>query len=294
MSEQTPQRVWFITGCSTGLGKVLAETALRAGHQVVATARKPEQIANLASLYGDRALVLTLDVTSQASIDAAVEAAIARFGRIDVLVNNAGYGIAGAIEEVAEQEFMPMFDTNVFGLLRVTKAVLPQLRKQRSGHVLNLSSIGGLVGGAGIGYYNATKFAVNGLSEALAAELAPLGVRVTVIEPGPFRTDFLGRSGVRAALELDDYVETAGKMRAYFADNDGKQAGDPVKAAEAMIAVVESANPPRHLLLGKSAYARWTARLEQWNDELAGWKDTTLNADFRDDTASSSAKTEAR
>jgi NAD(P)-dependent dehydrogenase (short-subunit alcohol dehydrogenase family) len=175
---------------------------------------------------------------------------------------------------------MPMFETNVFGLIRVTRAFLPQLRKQRSGHILNLSSIAGLVGGPGWGFYNASKFAVEGFSEALAAEVAPLGIKVTIIEPGPFRTDFLGRSGVEAALQIPDYDATVGKTREYFHDQAGKQRGDPARAVEAMIAVVESQKPPLHLLLGKLALNRLQGKLDLWRDEIAAWESTTLGADF--------------
>jgi NAD(P)-dependent dehydrogenase (short-subunit alcohol dehydrogenase family) len=279
---QSPQRVWFITGASTGFGRQLAEQTLRAGHKVIATARKPEQIANLGYHYSDRCLVLPLDVTNQDQIDSVVTQALARFGRVDVLVNNAGYGVAGAIEEVSEAEYMPMFETNVFGLLRVTRAFLPQLRKQRSGHILNLSSIGGLVASPGMGYYNATKFAVEGLSEALAAEVAPFGIRVTIIEPGPFRTDFLGRSGVVAKDRIADYDATAGNMRKYFAENDGKQKGDPVRAVHAMMQVVESPNPPLRLLLGASALHRLRSKLGNWEKEIAEWEQVAVGADFPD------------
>jgi NADP-dependent 3-hydroxy acid dehydrogenase YdfG len=279
-STQTPQKVWFITGASTGFGRLLTEETLRAGHKVIATARKPEQIANFADQYPDRCLVLPLDVTSQAQIDSAAAQAIAKFDRIDVLVNNAGYGVAGAIEEVSEAEFMPMYETNVFGLLRVTRAFLPQLRKQRSGHILNLSSIGGLIAGPGIGFYNSTKFAVEAISEALAAELAPLGIHVTIIEPGPFRTDFLGRSGVLAEKRISDYDNTAGNMRKYFADNDGKQPGDPLRAVHAMMQVVESPTPPLRLLLGKSALQRICTKLDAWQKEIAAWEPVTVGADF--------------
>jgi short-subunit dehydrogenase len=197
-----------------------------------------------------------------------------------VLVNNAGYGVAGAVEEVSEAEFMPMFETNVFGLLRVTRAFLPHLRKQRSGHILNLSSIGGLVASPGMGYYNATKFAVEGMSEALAGELAPLGIRVTIIEPGPFRTDFLGRSGVVATDRIADYDGTAGNMRKYFAENDGKQRGDPLRAVQAMMQVVESPAPPLRLLLGASALQRSRAKLANWEKEIAAWEKVSVGADF--------------
>ncbi len=279
-NNQQMKRVWFITGASTGFGYALAEQLLTAGHSVVATARKPEQIAHFAEEYKDRCLVQALDVTEQASVEAAVSAAVAKFGRVDVLVNNAGYGLAGAVEEASEAEFMPVFETNVFGLIRVTRALLPQFRKQRSGNILNLSSIGGLIGSPGWGYYNASKFAVNGFSEALAAEMAPLGVHVTIVEPGPFRTDFLGRSGVEAEKRIADYDETAGKTRQYFHDQAGKQPGDPAKAVAAMIAAVEAPEPPKHLVLGRLAFDRMTARLEVWKNDLAAWKDTSVGADF--------------
>ena len=280
MSEQNSKRVWFITGTSSGFGRELAEQVLAGGGVVVATARKPEQIADLQQKYPQTALTLALDVTAKPSVETAVAAALARFGRIDVLVNNAGYGIAGAIEEATEAEFMPVFETNVLGLIRVTRALLPQFRKQRSGSIVNLSSIGGLIGTPGMGYYNASKFAVNGFSEALAGEMAPLGVHVILVEPGPFRTDFLGRSGVQAEQRIADYDQTAGKMRQYFQDQSGKQPGDPAKAAAAIIAAVESGQPPRHLVLGKVAFDRMQARLEQWKKDLSAWQTTSLGADF--------------
>jgi NAD(P)-dependent dehydrogenase (short-subunit alcohol dehydrogenase family) len=274
------QRVWFITGASTGFGRILAEQVLDKGDKVVATARKPEQIADLTHDHPDTALILALDVTQDTAIEAAVDSTIKHFGRIDVLVNNAGYGLAGAIEEATEDEYMPVFETNVFGLISLTKAVLPHLRKQRSGHIVNLSSIGGLIGSPGWGYYNASKFAVEGFSEALAAELAPLGIHVTIVEPGPFRTDFLGRSGVEAQQRMADYDQTAGRTRQYFHDQAGKQAGDPAKAAAAMITAVEAENPPKHMVLGKIAYTRMTQRLDQWKQELDAWRDVSLGADF--------------
>lgn len=274
------QRVWFITGCSTGFGREMAEQLLRRGDKVVATARNPEQIANLGYHYQDRALILPLDVTDPSAIDSAVTAALEKFGRVDVLVNNAGYGICGGIEETTEAEFMPVFETNVFGLIRLTRAFLPHFREQRSGNIVNLSSIAGLIGGAGWGYYNASKFAVNGFSEALAAEMAPLGVHVTIVEPGPFRTDFLGRSGVQAANSIPDYDATVGKTREYFHEQSGKQLGDPVKAVKAIIAAVEAPAPPRHLILGSLAFNRMTARLELWQQDMAACRETALGADF--------------
>jgi len=282
ISNTTSQhgKVWFITGASTGFGRLLAEHLLAHGSNVVATARKPEQLADLTTKYPASLQSLALDVTSQQQVDAAVKDALARFGHIDVLVNNAGYGLAGGVEEATEAEFMPMFETNVFGLIRMTKALLPQFRARRSGNIVNVSSIGGLIGSAGWGYYNATKFSVEGFSEALAAELAPLGVHVTIVEPGPFRTDFLGRSGQEAKAQIADYQETVGKTREYFATQAGKQAGDPQRAVEAIITAVSAPQPPKHLLLGKIALKRYRARLEQWTEELNTWESTTVGADF--------------
>jgi NAD(P)-dependent dehydrogenase (short-subunit alcohol dehydrogenase family) len=273
-------RTWFITGASTGFGRLLAEEVLKAGDAVIATARKLDKIADLERQYPQKAKALVLDVTDAGQVDSAVTQAFAQFGQVDVLVNNAGYGVAGAIEEVSESEFIPMFETNVFGLIGVTRAFLPHLRRQRSGHILNLSSIGGLIGSAGIGFYNSAKFAVEGLSEALAAELAPLGIHVTIVEPGPFRTDFLGRSGVIAATRIADYNNTAGNMRKYFAENDGKQPGDPLRAVHAMMQVVESPTPPLRLLLGRSALQRVRTKLDNWQKEIAAWESVTVGADF--------------
>jgi NAD(P)-dependent dehydrogenase (short-subunit alcohol dehydrogenase family) len=273
-------KVWFITGASTGFGRLLAEQLLADGANVVATARKPEQLTDLTTKYAANVQILPLDVTIQPQIDAVAKDALARFGHIDVLVNNAGYGVNGAIEEVSADEFMPMFNTNVFGLIAVTKAFLPQFRARRSGNIVNLSSIGGLIGSAGWGYYNATKFAVEGLSMALAGEMEPLGVHVTVVEPGPFRTDFLGRSGVEAKEVIPDYTPTAGIARQYLNTQSGKQPGDPQRAVDAIIAAVSAPNPPKHLLLGKIALKRWKNRLEEWSAELAEWESTTTGADF--------------
>ena len=273
-------KVWLITGASTGLGRVLAEQVLAGGGQVAATARKPEQLSLLREKFGQSVMTLELDVTRQESVTAAIMDAQDHFGRIDVLVNNAGYGLVGAIEEAQEEDVRQEFETNVFGLLRVTRAVLPGMRERRSGHILNLSSIGGLIATPGLGYYNASKFAVEGLSEALAGELKPLGISVIVVEPGPFRTDFLGRSGVISETRIADYDATAGNARKYFAENDGKQKGDPVRAAQAMMAAVESPEPPKHLLLGQSAWERMSARLTQWQKDLAAGHETALGADF--------------
>ena len=273
---------WLITGASSGFGRLLAEYLASIGATVVATARHLDDLQHFVTHYAGRVITLPLDVTKKSSIDNAVADARAQVGHIDVLVNNAGYGVAGAIEEVAEREYMPMFETNVFGLINMTRALLPQFRERCSGTIVNLSSVGGLIGSAGWGYYNATKFAVEGLSEALAAELDPLGIHVIVVEPGPFRTDFLGRSGVEAKQRIADYEPTAGKTREYFRTQAGKQPGDPQRAVEAIVAAVSDPNPPKHLLLGKLAMTRFRKRLEDWNAELDRWQETTLGADFPD------------
>ncbi|MEO6801782.1 MAG: oxidoreductase [Granulicella sp.] len=280
MTVSPQSRTWLITGASTGFGRLLAEELLKAGNKVVATARKVAQVADLEALYPETAKALPLDVTDAAQIEATTQAAIAHFGQIDVLVNNAGYGVIGGVEEVAEDEYGPMFATNVFGLMKVTKALLPHLRARKAGHILNISSVSGLLGAAGWGYYSATKFAVEGWSEALAAEVAPLGIHVTIVEPGPFRTDFLGRSGVVAKQQIADYDQTAGKARAYRDDQTGKQPGDPVRAVHAMMQVVDSPNPPLHLLLGSNALGRFRAKLDRWEKEIAAWESVTVGADF--------------
>jgi NADP-dependent 3-hydroxy acid dehydrogenase YdfG len=273
-------RTWFITGVSTGFGRLLAEEVLKSGDKVIATARKIDTILDLEEKFPGQAKAFSLDVTDYPQISSVVAQATASYGPVDVLVNNAGYGLAGAIEEVTEDEFMPMFQTNVFGLIHVTQTFLPHFRKQRSGHILNLSSIAGLVSTPGLGYYNATKFAVEGLSEALAAEVAPLGIRVTIVEPGPFRTDFLGRSSVLAETVIPDYDATSGKTRRYFVDQVGKQRGDPFRAVHAMMAVVDSPNPPLRLLLGSVALQRLRGKIESLQQEVATWESTTLGADF--------------
>jgi NAD(P)-dependent dehydrogenase (short-subunit alcohol dehydrogenase family) len=273
-------KVWLVTGASTGFGRELVEYLLARGERVVATARKVDALVELGTRYPERALVAAMDVTDQKQVEVAIGAAVLWFGRIDVLVNNAGYGMVGAVEESAEEEFRPMFETNVFGLIRVTQAVLPQMRAQGSGHIVNLSSIGGLVATPGFGLYNATKFAVEGLSEALAAEVKPLGITVTIVEPGPFRTKFLGKAGGEAQRSIPEYDQTSGKMRAYYTEQDGKQPGDPQKAVEAIVKAVEAEHPPLHLLLGASTIPRVKAKIEALEKDLAEWERVTLGADY--------------
>jgi NAD(P)-dependent dehydrogenase (short-subunit alcohol dehydrogenase family)/quercetin dioxygenase-like cupin family protein len=270
----------MITGASQGFGHELVRAALQRGDSVIATSRNPQKVVTAFKEASDRLLAVSMDLRDPAQIAAAVQAALARFGRIDVLVNNAGHGLLGAVEEASDAEITNVFETNVFGLLRVTREVLPHFRERRSGHVVNLSSIGGLIGLAGFGIYNSTKFAVEGLSEALAKEAAPLGIRVTIVEPGPFRTNFLGGSLDLAGQTLSDYDQTSGRTRAAAVERNGNQPGDPVRAAEAIIKAVTSENPPLHLLLGKFAYENATAKLESLRQEFETWREATLSSDF--------------
>jgi NAD(P)-dependent dehydrogenase (short-subunit alcohol dehydrogenase family) len=279
---QIQNSIWLITGTSTGFGKLLAYEVLKRGGKVVATARKTETVADLAKSYPDRVLALQLDVTNPQQVQSVVEQSVARFGRIDVLVNNAGFGITGAIEEVSDAEARDVFETNVFGLLHVTRAALPQLRQQRAGHILQLSSVAGMLASPGWGIYQASKHAVEGLSEALAQEVAPLGIKLTIVEPGPFRTEFLaaGRSVRFAKTELPDYAATAGGSRIYARDKHGIQPGDPQKAVEAMIAVVESETPPLRLPLGNIAVDRIRKKLADVERDIAAWETVARGADF--------------
>ncbi|MEQ1623442.1 MAG: oxidoreductase [Sediminibacterium sp.] len=275
------KKVWFISGCSTGFGRALSLELLAQGYQVVVTARKLADIEDILAIDEVNTLGLALDVTVPEQVTAAVQAAIAHFGRIDVLVNNAGIGYFGAVEESEEAEVRRMFEINVFGLARLTQEVLPFMRKQRSGHILNVASIGGLRSFPGVGFYNATKYAVDGLSEALYKEVSPLGIKVTVICPSGFRTDWAGRSAKNTAISIDDYATTAqknmGDIRAYS----GNQPGDPVKAAKAMIQVMETENPPLRLLLGAAALKGARLKLEELRNDFETWADVSEGADFK-------------
>lgn len=272
--------VWFITGCSTGFGRELTRVLLARGNKVVVTARNPDSLEEF-SLH-ENALIVALDVTVQSQIADAVRQAEARFGHIDVLVNNAGYGYLSAIEEGEDTEVRAMFEANVFGLADMTKAVLPGMRKRRSGHIVNISSMAGLVGYPGIGYYNATKFAVEGLSEALAKEIAPLGIKVTIVEPGPFRTEWAGRSLKTPKNAIADYAESAGARRAAIQGYSGTQPGDPVRAVKAIITAVESAEPPMHLILGRPAFDAAGQKFKEFSAEMEKWRKVSLGADFPD------------
>ena len=272
--------VWFITGCSTGFGRELATLLLARGSNVIVTARKPEQLEDLVKDHKDNALALQLDVTDKAQVVSAVSAAERRFGHIDVLVNNAGYGYLAAIEEGEDDAVRQMFETNFFGLVEITKAVLPKMRERHSGTIVNISSIGGLVSFGATGYYHATKYAVEGLSESLAIETKPLGIKVLIVEPGPFRTDWSGRSLQESKTVIADYDSTAGERRRQSKANSGKQKGDPVRGAEAIIKAVESSDPPLRLILGRPALDLGYKKLEAVKHDFDTWKETTLGADF--------------
>ncbi len=273
-------RTWFITGCSTGFGRLIAEELIRKNQCVAMTARDPKSLAELAQSAPDRTLALKLDVTKPDQITSAVEAALRKFGRIDVLVNNAGYGTLGALEEMPLHELRRVFETNVFGLAAVTQAVLPSMRKQRSGHILNLSSIAGFCATPGFSAYNASKFAVEGLSESLAAEVAAFGIRVTIVEPGPFRTDFISRSLYNAPKIADYSTSAVDQTRKFMAAVEGKQAGDPLRAARAMIEIVDHPSPPLRMPLGKNAVDRMRIKLKQVESEINAGEKTALSADY--------------
>ncbi|PCC68139.1 NADP-dependent 3-hydroxy acid dehydrogenase YdfG [Nannocystis exedens] len=280
MVTKQSKRVWFITGASRGIGAEIASAALAAGDEVVATARDPRRITERLG-SSESLLPVALDVTNEQSVAAAVEAALARFGRIDVLVNNAGYGLIGAVEETSGEDVRRLYETNVFGLLAVTRAVLPTLRKQRSGLIINLSSVGGYRSGPGFGVYCSTKFAVEGLSEALHAELAPLGVGVTVVEPGYFRTEFLeAQSVVETDASIADYADSAGKVRAVAKSVSLRQPGDPVRLARVMVDLSRAEHPPLRLPLGSDAVAAIEAKNAFVAKELDAWRAVAVSTDF--------------
>ncbi|HEY2606274.1 oxidoreductase [Paraburkholderia sp. RL18-103-BIB-C] len=279
MSQSNNGKVWFITGASRGFGALIAERALGRGDRVVATARKPQTVTDRLGEHPNL-LAAKLDVTNESDAAAAVQQALARFSRIDVLVNNAGYGLLGAVEESSDSEVKAVFNTNVFGLLTVTRAVLPQMRAQKSGHLINISSIGGYSAYHGWGVYGATKFAVEGLSEALSSELAPLGIYSTVVEPGFFRTDFLNDDSlVSTRLQIDDYAQTVGAMRDFAAGANHQQPGDPAKLAEAILRLADSPSPPVRLPLGSDTVARIEEKNRFVEGELNAWRELALSTD---------------
>ena len=276
------KKVWLITGCSTGFGRELAKYVLQQGYRAGVAARKTEDIQDIIAGYEQHAIALKLDVTKPEQIKEAVKQTKEKFGRIDVLVNNAGIGYFGAVEESEDDAVRNMFEINFWGLVKMTQQVLPIMRAQRSGHIVNIASIGGLVGFPAVGFYNATKFAVDGLSESLAKETAPLGIKVTIVAPSGFRTDWAGRSAANSAVVIADYAATAGANKDTIRGYSGNQPGDPARAAKAMVKAVESANPPLRLLLGKAALKGARNKLEQLKKDFDAWEETTTGADFPD------------
>ncbi|MYM68872.1 SDR family NAD(P)-dependent oxidoreductase [Pseudoduganella sp. FT55W] len=276
------KKVWFITGASRGFGVLTARKALERGDFVVATARDPEAVTAALGEHPNL-LALRLDVKLEAQAIVAAQQAVARFGRIDVLVNNAGYGLLGAVEEANAEEVRALYETNVFGLLNVTRAVLPVMRKQGSGHVMNISSVGGYSSYAGWGVYGSTKFAVEGLSEAMSIELEPLGIQVTVVEPGFFRTDFLDTTSLVSTRDrIDSYAATVGAMRDFAAGANHAQPGDPVKLAGALLQLADSDKPPVRLQLGSDTVQRVRAKNQFVEKEMAEWIDLATSTDHDD------------
>lgn len=262
------KRVWLITGCSTGFGRELVKVVAAKGEVVIGTVRKTDQIMELEAIHPELVKGIVLDVQNQDNIDEASKFLEKEFGRLDVLVNNAGYGTLGSIEETSEEEIQRQFDVNVFGCLRMIKLALPFMRKQRSGHILNITSIAGLNGFPGVGIYNGSKFALEGIGEALAAETKHIGIHVTNIEPGPFRTDWAGRSATFNESKIEEYKETAAKNMDSIREVSGNQIGDPIKAVNAMYEVTKLKNPPVHLPLGGPAYQRIQIRLKEFKEEI--------------------------
>lgn len=274
------ERVWLVTGSSSGFGRALVEAALSRGERVVATARNVDGLAPLMDAHPGRLRVAVLDVTSPGNAEFVVKTAVDAFGRIDVLVNNAGYGLIGAFEECAEEQVRRNFEVNFFGALNLTRAALPVLRGQRSGTIVNMSAAAAISNYAGFSVYGAAKFALEGWSEAIRAELAPLGVRVMMVEPGPFRTDFIARSLDKASGKIADYDQTSGRFAALLSKMSGKQPGDPAKAAGAIIAAVDSSAPPVRLVLGKYAVEKMKKKLASTGTELAAWEAVGVATDF--------------
>lgn len=273
------KKVWLITGCSTGFGRELAKYVLSQGYRAAVSARKIKDISDITEGYKETAITLELDVTNSQQVKEAVEKTVAAFGRIDVLVNNAGIGYFGAVEESEDEEVRKMFEINFWGLTKMIQETLPVMRKQRSGHILNIASIGGLVGFPAVGFYNATKFAVDGLSESLSKEVAHLGIKVTIIAPSGFRTDWAGRSANDSKIVIQDYADSAAKNQASIRGYSGNQPGDPVKAAHAMVKIVETENPPLRLLLGAAALRSARMKIDLLKKETDAWEETSAGAD---------------
>lgn len=280
MNESTtPSRVWLITGCSSGFGLALSAAVLARGQRVIATAREPGTLADLATRYPETCRTPVLDVADAAQVKSVIAEGAAAFGRLDVVVNNAGYGLIGAFEELGAEQIARNFSVNLFGALEVIRAALPILRVQGSGHIVNISAAAVIANYAGFSIYGATKWALEGVSESLAAELKPLGIKVTIVQPGPFRTGFIGRSLERAESRIADYDRSSGKFLRLLETMDGKQPGDPVRAAEAIIAAVESATPPLRLVLGKYANDKARKKFADAEKERAAWEPIGLSTD---------------
>ena len=280
-------RTWLITGCSTGIGREIALAALAKGHRVALTARKPASVEGIAAEHAGRALALELDVTRREQIQSAVEATEASLGPIDVLVNNAGYGYMAALEEGEDDQVRRLFDTNYFGVVDMVKAVLPGMRSRRRGHIVNISSMAGLVANPPNLYYSSTKFALESLSEALSKEVASLGIRVTAIEPGAISTDWASRSMQESATPIEDYAETVGVRKDLIKAFADKLPGDPRRVAEAIVMVTELEDPPLHLLLGQDVLAAFRQKLKEWSDSLDQWESVTSDIAFREGESSS-------
>ena len=282
MSQPVSDRVWLITGCSTGIGREIARVVLARGERAAVTARKPDAVADLVEAHPQRALALALDVTDRAQIQAAVAATERTFGAIDVLVNNAGYGYMAALEEGEDAEVRRLFDTNYFGVVDLIKAVLPGMRARKQGHVINMSSMTGLVTNPPNIYYSCTKYALEALTEGLAKEVAPFGVRVTAIEPGGFRTDWATRSMTESAMPMPEYAQTVGARKQLIKLAGDKLPGDPRRIADAVLMVADLAEPPLHLLLGHDVLAAFRQKLADWQANIEKWESVTRDVNFRD------------
>ena len=280
--QRSGNQVWLISGCSTVIGREIAIAALNAGDRVALTARRPESVADLVERYGERAIALALDVTDKDEIASAVSQAIERFGRIDVLVNNAGYGYVSSVEEGVDEDVRSMFDTNLFGAIELIKAVLPGMRARRDGYIVNISSMTGLVSNPANVYYSASKFALESLTEGLSKELAPLGIRVSAVEPGLFRTDWSSRSMQESAESIPDYEETIGVRRELIRKSSGGEPGDPRKVGEALVMLTRLESPPLRLLLGGDVLGATRAKLEEFQRSLDEWEAVTLDVGFPD------------
>jgi len=274
-------KTWLITGSSRGLGRAIAEAVLESGDRLVATARRPEQLADLAERYGERVRTIALDVTDRAGADAAVQAALDAFGSLDRLVNNAGYGNVAPIEEIAEDDFRAQVETNLWGTINMTRPALPVMRRQRSGHVIQITSVGGRVTSAGLGPYQTSKWGIEGFTGVLTKEVAPLGIKVTAIEPGGFRTDWAG-SSMNIADVSEDYAPSVGALIAHLRETLGHEAGDPDKAAQVILQVAALEHPPLQLVLGASAFALARKGDEQRIASDEAWKHLSLATDYGD------------